>query len=29
MFSVISMPLSIIGAANNTNNKALARTVDQ
>lgn len=27
MSSVISMPLSIIGAENNTNNKALARTV--
>ncbi|QQV74739.1 hypothetical protein H6P87_00277 [Rickettsia tillamookensis] len=27
MSSVVSMPLSIIGAENNTNNKALARTV--
>lgn len=27
MSSVISMPLSIIGAENNTNNKALARIV--
>ncbi|AFC72045.1 transporter [Rickettsia rhipicephali] len=29
MSSVISMPLSIIGAENNTNNKTLARTVVQ
>ncbi|WP_227780056.1 transporter [Rickettsia sp. Tenjiku01] len=29
MSSVISMPLSIIGAENNTNNKTLACTVDQ
>ena len=29
MSSVISMPLSIIGAENNTNNKALACTVVQ